>query len=81
MNNGDFTPTQQAMLNVLRDGKNHLKSELQKCLPDPEGNKDNIKVHICHMRRELKHYGQDIVCVIDHRRASYRLVRIFSYNE
>ncbi len=81
MTNGNFTPTQSAMLQVLSDGRPHPKSDLHACLPDPEGTKDNIKVHICRMRKRLRPAGKDILCVWDRRRWFYRLVRLINTSE
>lgn len=72
---GSFTPTQQAMLNVLADGLPHRREELHACLPDELGALTNIHRHLVAMRKLLRPEGQEIICQLLNRRYYYRLVR------
>ena len=56
-----LTPTQQAIYDILSDGKLHRREELHACLPDELGAPSNVRPHICNLRKRLN--GQEIVCV------------------
>jgi hypothetical protein len=77
MTNG-YTPTQQAMLDVLSDGQAHTRQELHACLPDELGPLSNINSHLCNTRKHLRPIGQDIVCELVNRRICYRHVRLLA---
>ncbi len=70
-----LTVTQLKIVEKLEDGNHHTAKELVSLLPDELGNKKNIKVHICHIRKKL-HPGFLIVFTSKGRReAGYMLVR------
>lgn len=72
-----FTPTQQAMLQVLSDGMPHRKEDLYACLP--EGYYSDIRVvtvHVSNLRKLLKPQGMDIVCEYRYGVYMYRQVRL-----
>ena len=70
----DFTPTQQAMLDVLADGLPHTREELHACLPDELGNPRNVHHHLYPLRKQLRLMGQDILCEWVNHRPRYRHV-------
>lgn len=57
-----FTPTQQAMLDVLAGGRPHTRDELHACLPDELGEANNVHAHLSAIRKRLRSKGEDIVC-------------------
>ena len=77
-NNGKFTPTHQAMLDVLADGRPHLRKELHACLPDELGPPTNIHAHLTAIRKMLRPKGQDIICTLVNGRICYRHVRLLA---
>lgn len=72
----DFTPTQQRILAVLRDGRAHLRSELLACLWDELGARSNIRAHLTAIRKVLRTRGEDIRCEILDRAVYYRRIRV-----
>ena len=71
-----YTPTQQAILKVLADGKPHKRGELIACLPDPlNRTPNNLKPHLAALRRLLRPQGGDIVCVLRYRQIHHQHVR------
>ena len=75
-----FTPTQNAIMDVLRDGRRHSKCELMKCL-DEFSTSNNLRVHLSHLRKRLESRGDDIVCELGRDGSYYRWVRIISYSD
>lgn len=69
-----FTPTQRRMLEVLADGQPHTKKELHACLVDELGPLSNVEFHISEIRRAIKPFGEDILCVFFKRKKGYQLV-------
>ena len=59
-----FTKTEQAILAVLADGKDHKRQEVidavRNCLNDPMVSLRNVKDHVKNTRRKLRTIGQDI---------------------
>ena len=78
MTSNGFTPTQQAMLDVLADGKPHTFDELKDCLPDELGVTENIFRHISAIRKRIRLQGQEIVCEFANRRKYYRHIVLLS---
>ena len=72
----EFTQTEQAILGVLSDGKEHSKEEVQECLPDNLS--DNIKSHLYNLRKKIRLEGQEIVCLSKgkQRPVRYQLVKL-----
>ncbi len=77
MTENGYTPTQQAMLDVLSDGKRHTRQELHACLPDPLGALSNIQPHLTAIRKKLQPKGHDIVCEYN-RGLFYRHIRMIA---
>jgi len=63
MTNG-FTPTQQAILNVLGDGRLHSRGELLLCLGDELADLSSLQNQISRMRKILEPQGYLIDCVL-----------------
>lgn len=76
MANNGFTPTQQAILDVLSDGEGHSTRELHGCLPDELTDLKQVRGHIFNLRKKLRPEGQDILCVMQMGRFYYRWVRL-----
>ncbi len=76
MASDSFTPTQQAMLDVLADGLPHTRKELHACLPDELGALVNIQPHLCKLRKRLQQDGEDVICCLVNRSICYRYVRL-----
>ncbi len=76
MTASSFTPTQQAMLDILADGLPHTRRELHACLPDELGALSNIQIHLSKMRKTLRQDGEDIICCLVNRSICYRYVRL-----
>lgn len=72
----EFTPTQQAILGVLSDGKAHSKQELHRCLPDELASMSALRTHLCRMRPALWQRGQDVLAIVHRRRTCYQLVQL-----
>ena len=79
-----FTPAEQVILNLLADGKPHLRSEIWRCVPGSEKMteqqmkdlvRDNANMMLSSIRRKLKAAGESIVCVVIQRRMYYQRVR------
>lgn len=74
-----FTPTQDKILNVLKDGLPHKTQELIDCLGDSQATNKNVHTHIDNLRRKLRRIGQEIRCVVEfgpgERTGVYTLVR------
>lgn len=74
----DLTPTQQRMLELLRDEKPHNRFALQKCLRDELGSVAGIKPHLTYLRKKLKPLGYGISCDMMAGENYYRLVHFAS---
>lgn len=75
MTDNGFTPTQQRILDVLSDGKDHTRKELHSCLPDELSQLSAIQKHVSKIRKVLQPKGFLILCTIHNRRICYRYVR------
>ncbi len=82
MNQNNFTPTQKDILNVLSDGRPHLRQELIDCLDDPLADRLTLKPVLYRLRKKLRPKGQDIKAVLQNMRVHYMHVRLLhSSNE
>lgn len=77
----EFTPTQQRILDLLRDGERHLREEILEVIGngtiDEVGTKLNLRQHIFHMNKKLRPIGQEVVCIIGKSYSiGYRHVRL-----
>lgn len=68
----EFTPTQQAILDVLADNKLHRRQELLDCLDDPIKHRNSLKPVLYRLRKKLKPLGRRIDCVFCDRGFWYR---------
>lgn len=74
MANGEYTATQQAMLDILSDGLPHTREELHACC-GPSCRR-TIQVHLSHIRKKLRPKGEDILCTYTNRGWRYQHVRL-----
>lgn len=70
-----FTRTEQRILDILADGKPHLRADLFHCVPDELGHWHNLNIHLSNIRRKLPD-GETILCELRSRRICYRHVRL-----
>ena len=78
MQKSEFTPTQQAMIDLLADGKAHSRHELKDCLADELSPLSAIRAHLSNLRKVLRCKGQDVICELVNRRICYRHVVILT---
>jgi DNA-binding winged helix-turn-helix (wHTH) protein len=64
----------QRLLAILGDGMLHPMSRLLEVLEDPLADTHTVQVHISALRKQLRRFGHDIICVRNGR-TSYQLVR------
>jgi hypothetical protein len=70
-----WTPTEQRIWNVLRDGMAHHETELRSCLDDEMGCQSLLSVHLAYMRRKLKSSHLNIVCTSKSDPVMYQLMQ------
>ena len=64
MTNVKFSPTQQAIIEVLADGLPHKRQELLDCFDDPLITNIHLNVMLCQLRKKLRPLGWCIDCVL-----------------
>jgi len=72
----NFTKTQQAIMDVLRDGQDHEPEDLIACMDQGGTTKDNLSPHLTAMRKQLRLYGRDIICRSLGKRVTYVYVQL-----
>lgn len=72
----NFTPTQQAMLDVLKDGLLHPRSELIACINDPEENANTFHQALFRFRQNLRSHSLTVTCEVRRFKFVYRLVQL-----
>lgn len=77
MRSNGFTPTQQRIMNILRDGLPHHWKEMTACV-DELADRNNLKPHLTALRKIIGPRGLDIVCGRRGHMIYYRLFRIVS---
>ena len=71
-----FTPTEQRILVMLSNGKDHTRDELMECLLDYKvATTIMLNHHIANLRAKLRMLRHDIVCISKCRKYHYRWVR------
>ena len=78
MASNSYTPTQQAILNVLSDGRIHSREELCKCLGDELSPVTALYFHVSSVRSKLQSSGQGIAHFHRNKVSYYQLVRILA---
>ena len=78
MSANSFTPTQQRIMGLLKDGQPHEKPELLACLDDEMATWQNVCNHISAIRKSIVPEGLQIVPILRNRRICYQLVRLFT---
>lgn len=73
-----YTPTQRRLLDVLADGMPHRREELHACLGDELSSRNNLEVHLTHLRKRLNRQGLHVVCESNGKWSRYRLVRLLA---
>jgi len=76
-----FTKTEQAIINVLRDGSPHDSSELIASFTDDLDGGDALRTHLCRMRAKIMSTGWTIISQYYKCRLRYRLMGIYSEGE
>ena len=71
-----FTPTEQAMLAVLSDGRRHRKEDLKDCCGPCSS--QTVNTHLLNIRKKLKVRHEDIVCVLRKKSLWYQHVRLLA---
>ena len=74
--NGRFSKTQQALLEVLSDGRRHTAEEIANRLD--EIGQVNVKALVFKTRQKLLPAGEDIVSVYYYRRCYYQHIRLLT---
>lgn len=77
MNGNGFTPTQQRIMDVLRDGRPHDWREVAACL-DEQATRTSVAPHLTALRKILRLKGLEIACVKQGYGTLYRLFRLVS---
>lgn len=73
MQRAPFTKTEQAIFDILSDGKGHKRKDLHKAVCGPSCLK-TVNVHICQLRKKLPP-GLEIVAVASQSGIVFRLMR------
>lgn len=81
MNKEDFTKTELAILEVLKDGVPHEPAELLLCLNNDMSTKHNLVPHLNSIRKQLRPAGQDIICKSLGRRVQYVWIRLLHHQQ
>ena len=78
-----FTPTEQRILALLRDGKSHTKTEIKETCIDGDGyaSDNTLWMHMSNLRRKLKDRNETVVAVIKHRMTYYQHFRYISTSD
>jgi hypothetical protein len=76
-----FTPVQNRILDVLRDGGAHGLDELRACLNDELQDEHNIHFHLSGLRARLRRQAQDIQRFTVAGKSLYRHVRITALHD
>jgi hypothetical protein len=76
-----LTLTQQAMFDILSDGRFHSRWELHRCLPDDMGGIENIKAHLTAIRKVLEPQSITIRNTTQNRCKGYVMVRFLHAND
>ena len=78
-----FTPTEQRILALLRDGNSHTKTEIKETCIDEDGYASDATLwtHMCNLRRKLKDRNETIVAVVKHRMTYYQRFRYISTSD
>lgn len=71
-----FTPTQARILQLLSDGRPHMREEIHECLDDDLAQLSAIKRHLSDMRKHLHPIGETIACVLWNGKICYQQFRL-----
>lgn len=75
-----LTPTEQRIIDLLKDGKPHDRKELIGLLGDDQASNPTISVHLKNVRKKIAPHGKLIIPVFidpdNLRRVGYQLCRV-----
>lgn len=69
-----YTPTEERMLTLLKDGHPHVIKELKIVAGDDGMNDNAVQVHLCNIRKKLREDCQDIMSTYKDWKWQYQLV-------
>jgi hypothetical protein len=72
-----FTPTQQAMLAILKDGGFHTRDELIACIDDPEPHAGAFHQALFRLREKLRPMRLTVTCEPCKFKFRYRLMGLY----
>jgi hypothetical protein len=78
MDGNHFSPTQQAILDLLSDGRAHSVEELHECLSDDLSPTTAIYHHVSVIRSKLRPKGEGVGYVRNDKGSFYYLTRLMS---
>lgn len=73
-----LTTIERKMYNILVDGDLHSRKELHDCLYEDMSPLQNIKAHVCNLRKKLEARGLEIICRKTTHGYYYRMVRFLA---
>lgn len=71
-----YSPTQQAIITLLADGKSHHRCAIRDCVGDCYTSWAAVAMHLMALRKKLRPMGQDIICELRNATIYYRQVRM-----
>jgi DNA-binding response OmpR family regulator len=74
---GNYTQSEQIILQILSDGYPHKRQELLSQMLDDNASMKIIREHVCRLRKKLPK-GEDIVCRYVYRGLCYQHVRLMA---
>lgn len=69
-----LTPTQQRLMDALKDGQHHCREDLMACLYDDQSGVNALAVHIHLLKRVARRTGRTIASTYLDGKTYYRLV-------
>ena len=73
-----YTPTEQRIMNLLKDGLPKPSRTIWQCLEDDMASMDAMRMHLSRIREKLKPLNHGILCEIYNRHVHYRYVILLS---
>jgi hypothetical protein len=70
-----FTPTQQRIVDLLKNGQPHKRDEVRRCV-DELASLASLKTHLVKLRKRIRPHGYDVICQVLHRAYYYRLIKV-----
>lgn len=76
-----WTPTEQRIWDLLKDGRSHHRDEVLACLGDTEADRNDLAQHLTRMRKRLRPKDKEIVCILRGYAVHFRLVKTLANDE